>query len=179
MSAPAAPLRGNPPAFTRKGDSGAMSQLPANRPPPRAVTGQIITPDKMASAKAAAERVRTEIHQEGFKAGKHEGLKLAGRYRDGALVAIGFVVGLMAGGVFAWSLAERGMYTAAAITDRTLARTVPAPEEVLPPAPAVRPVDEVYEQNAARARGGCSDEQLRAGLRRCGVEPGAPAPRRP
>lgn len=147
---------------------------PPSLRPVTPITGTIITPDKMAAAKSAADRVRTEIHEEGFKAGKHEGIKVAHRYRDGALVMIGVLVGIALGASGAMSLADRGAYTAAAITDRVLGRTVPVLEEALPPAPATRAPDEAYEQNAARARGGCSDEQLRAGLRRCGVEPGTP-----
>lgn len=138
----------------------------------------MITPDRLAVAAARAEAERKRIHDEGHAKGKHEGLRLAGRYRDGALVAIGVLIGLAIGSFGAMSMLDRGAYTAAAITDRVLGRTVPPVSETLPPAPATRAPDEEYRANVEAARGGCTEAQLRAGIRRCGVEPGTPPQRR-
>lgn len=142
-----------------------MPSPPAQRPAPR--TGQVIMPDRLATAKQAAEAERERIRAEAHEEGKHHGLRLAGRYRDVALIAISFVVGMVAGMGWSMSLQDRGAYTAAAITDRVLGRTVPDPGSTLPPPLTnVHPADE-YAANAEAAREGCTAEQLRAGRRNC------------
>ena len=128
----------------------------------------VVTPQKLEEAKARAEAERAKLREEG----KHEGLRLAGRYRDGALVAVGFVAGLMAGMLVAATMIKDASWNAAAVADRVLARTVEPP--VFAPPPDTVSAEE-YNANAEDARAqACRDGVRRACSR--GVEP-ASAPR--
>lgn len=128
----------------------------------------VVASPKLEEAKAKAEAERARLREEG----KHEGLRLAGRYRDGALVAVGFIVGLMCGMMVAATMIKDASWNAAAVADRVLARTVEPP--VFAPPPATVSAEE-YNANAEDARAqACRDGVRRACSR--GVEP-ASAPR--
>lgn len=119
-------------------------------------------PKNLADAKAAADAERARLREEG----KHEGLRHAGRYRDGALVAVGFVVGLMAGMLVAATMIKDASWNAAAVADRVLARTVEPP--VFAPPPDAISAEE-YNANAEDARA----QACREGVRRA-CRPGLP-----
>lgn len=137
---------------------------------PRAVAGQVIAPQRMQEAAAKADALRKELHEAGKAEGKAEGLKIAGRYRDGALVCLGFVIGMMIGGLWVQSSFERGATTAAAVSNTTLQRVLPGGA----PGPTVTAAEE-YQRNAEAAREGCTVAQLRAGRRNCEGSPRQPA----
>lgn len=139
-----------------------MAQPPQSKAPVP-IKGQVITPALLEASRARAEEERQRIHAEAHEKGKHEGLKIAGRYRDGALVCLGFVVGLMIGGLWVQSSFERGATTAAAVSNSTLQRI---PFTAPPPSPSVTAAED-YQRNAAAAREGCSEAELRAGRRNC------------
>jgi hypothetical protein len=125
------------------------------------------TPAQIAEAQARADAHRAEIHA----AGKHEGLRLAGIYRDLAMGLAGVVIGVVIASLLLTSMYERGVMTAGAVADRILVRTV---EPTLPPATLTS--DELadqYDRNAAAAR----EEACRRGIRdpRTGRCPGEPA----
>lgn len=137
----------------------------ANNPVPlKPRNGQVIPPEVRAAADAERERVRREAHEEG----KHHGLRIAGIYRDVALVSMGFVVGAVVGAALFLSVYDRGAVTAAAVADQILGRTIADPATTLPPALEVRDPGEAYRGNADAAREGCTPEELRAGRRNCG-----------
>lgn len=129
---------------------------------------KVVTPQAMADAKAKADAERAKLREEG----KHEGLRLAGRYRDGALVAVGFIVGLMCGMMVAATMIKDASWNAAAVADRVLARTVEPPTFAPPPATISA---EEYNANAEDARAQACREGVRRACSR-GVEP-ASAPR--
>lgn len=119
-------------------------------------------PTKLADAKAAADAERARLREEG----KHEGLRHAGRYRDGAMVSVGFIAGLVAGMLMAASMIESAAFNAGAVADRVLARTVEP--VVLPPPPEAVSAEE-YNANAEDARA----QACREGVRRA-CRPGLP-----
>lgn len=140
--------------------------MPDPKTPALRAPAQIIEPDKLKAAAARAQEERDRIHA----AGKHEGLRLAERYRTAALIAIGFIAGLGVGGLATASLFQTGMFSASAVADRVLGRTIEAP--AIPAQPlSVRDPAAEYERNAEAAREGCSPGQLMAGRRHCPPEP--------
>lgn len=128
---------------------------------------QVITPDRLQVAAERANAERERIRKEAHEDGKQHGLRLAGRYRDVAMVAIGFAVGFTMGAALIASVYERGAMGATAIVDQVIGRTVPDPNAALPPPLETRDPGAEYERNAARAREGCTAAELRAGRREC------------
>lgn len=124
------------------------------------------TPQQVEAAKAQAEKRAAELHE----AGKHEGLRLAQRYRDVAMVALGFIAGSLIGGWAMQETSRAGVLTAGAVADRVLQRTVNAndPFEGLNSIPAPR---------SYAPEPGCLAGALSVPGRRCPPEP-ADAPRR-
>jgi hypothetical protein len=85
---------------------------------------QIYSAKQVADAKARVEEVRAELHAAGHAEGKAHGLKLAGRYRDGAVAAAGFIIGCVVSAVFLVSMYERAAINSSIVADRVLARTL-------------------------------------------------------
>lgn len=139
----------------------------ANTPAP---IRRIYTPEQVAAAQARADEQRAEIHAEGVKQG-HKHAIHSELHRLIAAALVGIIIGGICGGIFVNSLNRDAMFNSGAVIDRALARTLPEPSEALPPAPATRDPSTEYRANTRAARGNCTEEQLRIGLRHCGLEP--------
>lgn len=124
---------------------------------------QVYSADQIASAKARAEERAKEIHAEGHAEGVKHGLRLAERYRAAAYVGVGFVVGCIFMGLFTAATMTNATFTAGAVVDRVLGRTVETP--VLPSGPRVTPAEE-YLSNAETAREDACAEGVRGACTR-------------
>lgn len=134
--------------------------MPDPKTPALRAPAQIIEPDKLKAAAARAQEERDRIHA----AGKHEGLRLADRYRTFGLIAMGALGGFVAGAWLTVSAYERGVFTAGAVADRVLQRTVDNqdPFSGLGAMPA---------SDSEEAPVGCAPGQRMQGGRRCPPEP--------
>lgn len=141
--------------------------MPDPKTPALRAPAQVIEPDKLKAAAARAQEERERIHA----AGKHEGLRVAERYRTFGLVAMGAVGGFVLGAWLTVSAYERGVFTAGAVADRVLQRTVNAnePFSALSAIPA--------DQGEGETQG-CAPGQRMQGGRRCPPEPPSVAPQR-
>lgn len=123
---------------------------------------QVFTPTQIAEARAKSEEkaraIRDEAHAEGVK----HGLKLSERYRAAAYAGVGFVLGCIFMGLFTAATMTNATFTAGAVVDRVLGRTVETP--VLPATPRVTPAEE-YRTNTETAREDACREGVRGACR--------------
>lgn len=133
---------------------------------------RIYTPQQIAEAQAKAEQRAAELHADGMKAG-HAAAVHGDRYRLVAAALVGVILGALGMGMWGAEMNRNAMFSAGAVIDRALARTVPEPGTTLPPALEAHDPSEAYQRNAAEAR----SEACRRGVRdprtgRCPGEPG-------
>lgn len=143
------------------------------------MTGKNITPlprvfteQQIAEAQAKAEQRTADIRAEGMKAG-HAAAVHGDRYRLIAAALVGVIIGALGMGMWGAEMNRNAMFSAGAVIDRALARTVPEPSATLPPALEASDPGEAYQRNAAEARA----DACRRGVRdprtgRCPGEPG-------
>jgi len=136
------------------------------------MTNKVIAANKLAEARSRAEEERKRIFDEGVALGERR----ADRLKALAYMFIGFVVGALCTGVYTAALSTSASFTAGAVIDRTLARTLGPP--VAAPryddGPTVTAADEYLRNTDAARRDAC-----REGVRdpRTGLCPREPANR--
>jgi len=124
---------------------------------------QVYTPQQVETARERVAKREEELRKEGHADGHKLGLKHAERYKGLAYSFIGFLVGCLFMGIFAATLTNNATFTAGAVVDRVLSRTVETP--ALPSSPRVTPAEE-YEQNTRDARQAACSEGVRGACSR-------------
>jgi|694.fasta_scaffold00779_55 hypothetical protein len=132
-----------------------MSKLP--------VVTQLSPDARREAAQRAAEAERERIREEA----RAEGVKIGERHKAFAYAFAGAIVGAFLMGVYTSAVQERGMFTAGAVADRIVARTVE------PGLPATINEDRVeeYLRNTEEAREQACREGVRGRDGRCPREP--------
>jgi hypothetical protein len=131
----------------------------------------VITPDKLAAAKAAAEFDKQQIAAAAYA----EGVKSGERHKAMAFVFGGILIGALIMGAFTMMASERAMYALGGITDRILGRVVEPVE--LQPAGNVDLAAE-YTRNSELARQqSCREGVIDPRTGRCPARPGPIVPR--
>lgn len=126
----------------------------------------VVTSDKLAAAKANADAERQRLRDEAYA----EGVKIGERHKAYAFGLAGVIIGALLMGGYTMLTVERGVFSAGAVADRIVSRTV---SPGLPAAPVAEDVGLTYERNAEAAR----EDACRRGVRdprtgRCPGEPG-------
>lgn len=124
---------------------------------------KVYTPQELDAARERVKKREEELRNEGHAEGVKHGLRIGERYKGAAYAFVGFVAGCLFMGVYAASTNSNTMFTAGAVVDRVLARTVDTP--TLPATPRVTPAED-YEQNTEDARQAACREGVRGACSR-------------